>query len=299
MTTFKEAVRAVAGALGTKQNKIEWQAAMLGDGHGNVMSTDNMVYCRLDSNSSVIEVLNLRCAPIDGLRIRIAKTPEMPLVWQVIGQADQRADENGIGGGVIYNQSLHAALHRYLGIDQINVDWRQITNMRVYATTGFTIGVLAGLIPRPGADLVVATQTKVLTPPASGALYCLITVDAAGVITATNGTAAANLLTLTLADIPDTPAGHFRLAAVRLYAGQPSIRESLVSNDIVDLRWPQEKLASSVMPGDLVLMTNHILVGAAGVGSDVALSTIAEDLFSMIVMFNNEVIGFNDNVVWR
>ena len=99
MTTLPEAVRAVQEWGGTKQNSIPWQTAMLGDGKGTVSTGNNMCYVRLTSNSSVIEVLNLRVAPIDGLLVRIAKTPEMPLIWQVIGQADQRADENGNAGG--------------------------------------------------------------------------------------------------------------------------------------------------------------------------------------------------------
>lgn len=244
--TFKEAVRAVESVLGTKQNKIEWRPATLGDGHGTVSTGNNMVYCRLTENSSVIEVLNLRCAPVDGLRVRIAKTPEMPLVWQVIGQDDQRTDENGDNGdGVNYNVGPHHRLHEYLGVDQVNVDWRQITNLRVYAAGGMLIGVLAGLIPRPGSDLVVATQTIDLSSsvPASGALYALITVDAAGALAVTAGTAVDSYLVLALSDIPDTPAGHFRLAAVRLYFGQAAINESTVSNDIRDLRYPQENIA--------------------------------------------------------
>ena len=181
MTTREEAVRAVQEWGGTKQNTIPWQTAMLGDGHGTVSTGNNMCYVRLTSNSSVIEVLNLRVAPIDGLMVRIAKTPEMPLIWQVIGQADQRADENGGGGGgVNYSLPLHHTLHEYLSVDQVNIDWRQITTLRVYATTGFTVGVLAGLLPRPGADLVVATQTIDLTTSIpTGARWALISVNSA------------------------------------------------------------------------------------------------------------------------
>ena len=268
MTTLKDAARAVKKTMGAKQDKIEWQAAMLGDGHGNVVSTNNMVYCRLASNSSVIEVLNLRCAPIDGLRVRIAKTPEMPLVWQVIGQADQRADENGdgAGGGVIYNTPLHGILHGYLGIDQVNVDWRQITNLRVKAVSGFTIKVVAGLLPRPGADLVVPSQTLDLTshiPGAGLALWVLIYIDTTGALATLDGATKAGLLGLTLADIPDTPAGGFRLAAVRLYAGQTAIIESTGANDIRDLRWPQEKLAG-VMAFTELSDVPHTYAGAGG-----------------------------------
>jgi len=247
--SFKKAVRAVSDAFSTKQNVIEWKPATLGDGHGTVSTGNNMVYCRLSDNSSVIEVLNLRVQPVDGLRVRIGKLPEMPLVWQVLGQDDQRVDENGqdSGGGGVYNTPLHHRTHEYLGSDQVNLDWRQITTLRVYAYSGFSIGVLAGLIPRTGGDLVVATQTLDLSShvPASGALYCLITVDASGLLDTTDGTTIDSLANLALTDIPDTPAGHFRLAAIRLYAGQSAINESRNSNDVRDLRWPQENVAGS------------------------------------------------------
>jgi microcystin-dependent protein len=272
MTTFNEAVRAVQSTLGTKQDTLEWQPAMLGDGKGTVSTGNNMCYVRLMSNSSVIEVLNLRCAPVDGLLVRIAKTPEMPLVWQVIGQADQRADENGnSGGGVNYNTPLHAALHGYLAVDQVSVDWRQISTLRVYVVSGFTIGILAGLLPRAGSDLVVPSQTLNLVAhvPASGALYLLISVDSSGALAATPGIAVASRTLLTLSDIPDTPAGNFRLAAVRLYAGQAALSESTTTNDLRDLRWPQERLAGDVLEQFGAQAANTYLAGPVS-GSDAA-----------------------------
>lgn len=265
--TFNDAVRAVQKWGGSKQNKIEWQTAVLGDGHGNVSAGSNMVFCRLSSNSSVIEVLNLHVAPVDGLRVRIAKTPEMPLVWQVVGQDDQRLDEGGgPGGGTIYNTPLHAPTHGYLGIDQVNIDWRQITNLRVYAISGFTVGVMPGLLPRSGADLVVPAQTIDLTShiPGSGLYrYVLISIDSTGAIAVTNGATQTGLMGLTLADIPDTPAGNFRLAAIRLYDGQAAINENTSSNDMRDLRWPQERLAgvmNFIELGDVP----HSYTGAGG-----------------------------------
>ncbi|MBK9496828.1 MAG: hypothetical protein IPO08_20445 [Xanthomonadales bacterium] len=301
MTTRDEAIKAVSGAFATKQNAVEWQTAMLGDGKGTVSTGDNTVYCRLTANSSVVEVLNYRVAPVDGLLVRIAKTPEMPLHWQVIGQADQRADEGSstTTGGIIYNTPPHQKTHAYLGVDQVNVDWRQITTLRVYAYSGFTIGVLAGLLPRPGADLVVPTQTLDLSasvPTSGGARFTLISVNSAGALVATDGTVATGILTLTLGDIPDTPAGNFRLAAVRLYAGQAAISESTTSNDIRDLRWPQERLATSISPADITLTDTHVIVGnASGVGADVAMSgdaTIANTGALTFATVNSNVGSF-------
>lgn len=47
MTKLQEAVRAVQGAFGTKQNKIEWQIATLGNGKGQVVDSDNKYFVRL------------------------------------------------------------------------------------------------------------------------------------------------------------------------------------------------------------------------------------------------------------
>lgn len=266
MTTLQQAAQSFKQLFGAKQNKIEWQTAMLGDGHGTVSTGNNMCYVRLTSNSSVIEVLNLKTQPIDGMMVRIAKLPEMPLVWQVTGQDDQRVDENGTGdsgGGGSYNVGPHHRLHEYLGPDQVNIDWRQITTLRVYAAGGMTIGILAGMIPRPGADIVVPTQTLDLTShvPASGALYVLISIDAAGIITATDGTTVGSVADLTLAYVPDTPAGNFRIAAIRLYSGQSAISESLLANDVRDYRWPQERLAGDVLEQFGVQPANVYLAG--------------------------------------
>lgn len=268
---FAQAVKAVQGKLATKQNAIEWQMAMTGDGHGLVDAGNGTLYVRLTSNSSVIQVLNGGISLADGVLCRIIKPAEDPLNWYAIRATDQRIDESGTGGGSpMYNTPPHHLLHEYLGVDQVNVDWRQITTLRVYAYSGFTIGVLAGLLPRSGADLVVPSQTIDLTShvPAAGALYVLISVDSTGALVATDGTAAGGLLTLTLGDIPDTPSGNFRLAAVRLYAGQTAISESTASNDIRDLRWPQERLASSILPADMTLARGSLIVGnSSGVGT--------------------------------
>lgn len=276
MTTRDEAIKAVSGAFATKQNSIEWQMAMTGDGHGLVDAGNGTLYVRLTSNSSVIQVLNGGISLSDGVLCRIIKPAEDPLNWYAVRATDQRIDENGASGGSpTYNTPPHHRSHEYLGVDQVNLDWRQITTLRVYAYSGFVVGVLAGLLPRPGADLVVPTQTLDLSSsvPASGARFTLISVNSAGALVATDGTVATGILTLTLGDIPDTPAGNFRLAAVRLYAGQTAISESTASNDIRDLRWPQERLATSISPADIALADTHVIVGnASGAGADVAMS---------------------------
>lgn len=245
MATKQQVVGLLKKSFGQKQDVMPWQIATLGDGHGTVIGStgNNMVLCRLSANSSVIEVYNAAVQPVDGMLVRIGRKPEQPLIWQVLGQYDQRLDENGAPGSALYNTPMHHHTHEYPQSDQVNIDWRQITAMRIYAVSGFVVGVLPGLIPRSGDDIIVQMQTIDLSShvPALGALYVLVSVDAAGALTLTDGVTQANILYLALTDIPDTPAGHFRLAAVRLYSGQVAIQENNQSlPDIVDLRWPQE-----------------------------------------------------------
>jgi len=290
MTTRDEAIKAVAGAFATKQNAIEWQTAMTGDGHGLVDAGNGMLYVRLTSNSSVIQVLNGGISLSDGVLCRIIKPAEDPLNWYAIRATDQRIDENGASGGSsTYNTPPHHRSHEYLGVDQVNIDWRQINTLRVYAYSGFTIGVIAGLLPRVGADLVVPSQTIDLTThiPAAGALFVLISVDSTGALVATDGATASGTFTLTLGDIPDTPSGNFRLAAVRLYTGQTAISESTQSNDIRDLRWPQEKLASTISVDDLPIVNSN--VGTFGDATNVAQVTV--DAHGLITAVSNVAIA--------
>lgn len=297
MSAFEEAVRSVKIAQDTKQNKIEWQPATLGDGHGNVDAGNNMVYVRLSANSSVIQVLNYRVTPTDGLRVRIAKTPEQPLHWQVIGQDDQRVDENGTSsGGGQYNVPPHHRTHEYLAADQVNIDWRQIQNLRVYAIAGtLTVGVLPGIIPRPGADIVVNSQVIDLTShvPATGALYCLISIDSTGAIVATDGTLVDSPIDLVPADFPDTPTGNFRLAAVRLYATQTAISESTQSNDMRDLRWPQE-YSALIPPGSAAAITTYYLDNAS-TGANIAYGCLDLDQ-ARVVHAEGSTPGTGDGV---
>jgi len=268
MTTLKEAQLAVESTLGTKQNSIEWKLAMTGDGKGQVDAGNGMINVRTGANSSVIQVINGGIALYDGVICRIIKPPEDPLHWYAIRATDQRVDENGAssGGSVALNTSPHHALHEYLGADQVNIDWRQITTLRVYAAGGFTVGVLSGLLPRPGADLIVPSQTVNLAShkPLHGALWSLISVNSAGALAVTDGTEIIPKSGLTLGDIPDTPAGNFRLAAVRLYAGQSAISESTLSMDIRDLRWPQERLATNTDLASEVTGVLPIVNGGTG-----------------------------------
>lgn len=247
MDSFNEAVKEIKGALGEKQNAIEWKPAMTGDGHGLVDAGNGMIYVRLGTNSSVIQVINGGISLQDGVLCRIEKPAHDPLHWYAIRASDQHIDENG-GNHPGLNTEPHARTHRYLGVDQVDIDWRQIENMRMFAVAGtLTVRVMPFWIPRPGADVTSETiQTIDLTShvPTSGARFVLLSIDSTGAIVVTDGALKDDVFDLDYSvDVPDTPSGNFQIAAVRLYTGQTAIQESTVSNDIRDRRWPQERIA--------------------------------------------------------
>jgi hypothetical protein len=161
------------------------------------------------------------------------------------------------------------------------------------------VQIWAGSIPRPGGVVNVATQTIDLTShiPLSGARYSLISYDASGNVVITDGAInSGGFAALTAADIPATPAGNWRSAAVVLYAGQTSLVETRNEIDFLDLRFPEEKSA-----GNQPLTNTHIFVGnASNAAADVAMSndaTIANTGALTLATVNSNVGSFtNPNI---
>jgi hypothetical protein len=144
----------------------------------------------------------------------------------------------------------HAASHRYMqpngnlyqGYDWLPVEMRQLMAFRVIVdNTSLEIDVESGMVFLDQQWLRFPGETDIdltASVPVTGALYVLVSVynnSGAADISVTVG-AAADLDTLTIADIPAVPAGHVPLAAIRLYVGQVFIAESAFNSDIIDLR---------------------------------------------------------------
>lgn len=252
MASFEEAAEAVRKSLGKKENRIEWQPGFLGDGNGSVRtSRANYYWVRYPYESSpaapVYGVGNF--AEADGLRIIVGYLPWQPGQFQIITVSDQRinvvsATDTPPNPDYVPLQS-HAVNHMYLNVDPVYVNWRQVTPLGVFPTypASLSVEIRAGYIPRPGADISVDDQTIDLTShvPGVGARYVLISYDSTGVVVATDGTInSSGFSALTIADIPDTPAGNWRSCAVVLYVGQTEIVETRSENDFLDLRFPEE-----------------------------------------------------------
>lgn len=256
MPNLDDAVNSFLPIVNALQPRLQTWLATAGDGHGNIgdPTIPNHVYVRVLNNAvgtapavQTISVFNDAGLLSDGDRCVIGYSPDRPRLLRVLAKQDQRYDVAPVTGTTINNTIgvlPHAWQHFWLGPDQVFIRWRQIYDLLITSNGDLTVTLQAGIIPRTGVDTVVATQTIDLSAhvPATGALYALISIDATGNPVMTDGLLGTSPLLLTIADIPDTPSGNFRLAAIRLYAGQTAIAESRDSTDIVDLRWPQEAL---------------------------------------------------------
>lgn len=197
-----------------------------------------------------------------------------------------------------YSVTPRAINYQYLGLDPIYVNWRQITPLGVFPldNASMNVQIWAGYIPRAGGATFVNTQTVDLTShiPGSGARYVLISYDSTGAVVVTDGAInAGGFAALTAADIPATPAGNWRSAAVVLYAGQTAVVETRSEIDFYDLRFPEEKPAGSVLPGDIPLTNTHIIVGnASNVGADVAMSQDATIANTGAVTIANQAVTY-------
>jgi hypothetical protein len=107
------------------------------------------------------------------------------------------------------------------------------------SVSGFNLTVRAGWVKTSTGWHYRDSETIDLTTskPVTGARFTLVTVDDGGLLVVTDGTPAASLFDLALSDIPDLPTVHTPICAVRLYAGQTSIRDQAANTDLIDLRF--------------------------------------------------------------
>ncbi len=279
MTTKQQARKAIAKRFGSKQDRLDSWPAYLGNEDGTVGgSRAGYVYVRYPSvDSAAIEVYNGGVPEVAGLRVMVGYRAERPNEIQALGVADVRIDA-AVVSPIQQTLKAHAPQHAYGGGDQVYINWRQITPLGVFPMNpaSLSVQVQPGYIPRPGADVAVSYQLVDLTShvPASGARYALISFNSAGTVVVTDGAInGGGTGALTNADIPDTPAGNWRSAAVMLYAGQAAVVENTTEIDIYDLRFPEETTAGTIYPSSMPLTEAHILVGnASDIATDVAMS---------------------------
>jgi len=259
MADRDSAVASTRKAFSPYQKAPEYRLAYLGDGSGNVYTSQaNYYLVRYPlASSPAVEMYGGGAAfpPVDGVRLIIGYTIYQPNVYQIISTADARLDAaNPVdgapmppGGGGYANVQAHAANHMYLNVDPVFINWRQITPLGVFPYSGMTVRIWPGYIPRSGADIFVAETLVDLTShiPVSGAIYALISFDSTGAVVVTDGAInAGGFSALSFSDIPDTPTGNWRSCAVALYVGQTAVIETRSEIDFLDLRFPEEQSAA-------------------------------------------------------
>jgi hypothetical protein len=229
--------RQVKQYLAQFRGEARYQEAVLGDGTGKVSAgIANHCYARIRGVPLV--VYNDRTGYINNLPVVVGYDDLEPSLLQVLTVKHY--------AGVTYpgNFSLapHHETHEFLnpsgGQDPIYFGARQYLPLRV-GHEGMAITVQAGYVQLPNGWRMVQRKEPVdLTPyrPTTGARWAVIGLTLAGEIAVTEGAVMTSVLNLRATDIPPLPEGHYGLAAIRLYAGQTRIVETVYGSDVIDLR---------------------------------------------------------------
>lgn len=232
MDTITKLTKAIMKAS-RRGGKSQPVPAFLGDSSGTVATgVPGYAYARLYSGET-IEIFNGRVANIPNLPVLIGIENSMPGILQVLSARDVYAEAG------VFNLPDHAPNHQWPGHDTVWVEGQQIMPLLVQPSSGFIVQIYEGYLSTPTGFIHVLEQTVDLSAsqPASGALYVLLQVDGAGMVTAKAGSTVAVKELLTAADIPLPDADNYPIAAVRLYDGQEEILCNAQINDIVDLRF--------------------------------------------------------------
>lgn len=135
--------------------------------------------------------------------------------------------------------AAHAFMHTFPGADTIPIKSQQFIPGLVEPYSGLTVRIHATwyeltdgwhFMPRQDIDLTSDI-------PATGALFTLLEVDSAGIISSTVGTTVDTRAMLKYSDIPADDPDKYALAAVKLYNGQSSFVFLPTDTDIIDLRF--------------------------------------------------------------
>lgn len=241
-----ELQREIELALDSKQSKLRAWSGVLkdieGTGSASVAGRPNHVYVA-QPEGGVIQVYNAAVPPTPERVVKVGYDYLNPRFLQVLGFRRAYAGESG--GNLPL--PLHAPLHEYLGLDQVDLHARQFLPLRVSLAGGFVVSVSGTVQTATGWLEISAPLDLTSLVPVADALYVLVYVDAVGAVQTRVG-AVVPLTSLTTAHIPALSDGERALAAVRLYADQPELREDTTSNDFVDLRFAGATAAVPTAP---------------------------------------------------
>jgi hypothetical protein len=266
----------------TKADQEQTWQGFLGDQFGNIVvpKMANYVYITLTDgttsialNKSVPAIVNLPITVgydpqqaggkvLEVLAVRnIPRTSAKDSSYHVDGHRASHEWMNPDGGtDVVYTQLRQFmplrpqtvsgsafSIYVYPAIQNIGGSWQQVGNVSIDLTSY-----------RPG------TQTFVVSGSSLPAVYVLISMNnISGSMIVTSGSAM-TIGTLTLANIPVTPANNVPICAVRLYALQTLIQEDRLSTDLVDMRWGLPFTGAQTVPVNTPPVVGYYLTGYSG-----------------------------------
>jgi len=206
----------------------------LADGTIDVPDRDGWVYVR-DINGGTHEAFNPRSVvkATDAVWVGINTQPLKKEVLEIYGLVD-------VSNSPVVQVPPHN--HSWDAPNTTFVDANQLMPFLASPTTGaaFSVDIHPG-VDYIGGQWVWLTKilTVDLTPyvPTSGAVFALISLDSAGVLSVTVGTSAPSVYALTATNFPTIVIEKSPRALVRLYAGQKKIRQTKKFQDLIDTRW--------------------------------------------------------------
>lgn len=159
------------------------------------------------------------------------------------------------------------------GYDTLYVQARQYMPLLVYSMgSGRKIGINQGIVSLSGSFYrfdTLENEDLASHVPVTGGRFVLVSMRLSGgaaTIAYTDGTSKLINKLDPDADIPDTPAGHIPLAAVRIYVGQAVITENIYLTDIYDLRqWGQGGSTPTILSNVDYIDFNTAWAGSANV----------------------------------
>lgn len=238
--------------------------AYLGDGNGNVSTGEpGMVYVRVPAFGQVLEIYNQR-VPLESDRpVLIGEDDMQPGFPQVLGSQ-----------GVFPNQPTadvgpHGSQHTYGGNDVTWVAMDQWLPLLVLpdGNGAFVVTIYGAMLRVNGTRVKVSNQTLNLAAyqPASGALWAMLEISDAAVISVNVSATLAAPGMLTQANLPITTANKVAFCAVKLYDTQTELRRDNAINDFLDLRFDAfTTLGVSSIPATVLDSIFHpfLLMGA-------------------------------------
>jgi hypothetical protein len=219
----------------------------------------------------VIKAKNGRAPSATGLRVWVGYEPHNPTLLRVldVDESYVGVTGGGTGGGTGSAIGAHAAQHAWQSWDTLYSQARQLMPLRLAPAGGFTVAVEPSPVAVAAGYALSSSATLDLTSlrPVVGALYALVFLTAAGVLTARAGANVGAFASLHYTNIPPPGAGERALAAVALYQGQAAISDA---HDVIDLRFSNFQSSTQVALPWVNVKTQGGAVGDGAASDDAA-----------------------------